>query len=116
MIRTVMGRCPRGMVFLGAILALSNLASAALGASGERWPCWRGPGDCGSTETGSYPALWGNGSNLIWKVELPGKGVFDADRVGPAHFPHGTDFGAGCGAGFRLVGEGGLANAAGVGT
>ena len=74
MIRTVMGRCPRGMVFLGAILALSNLASAALGASGERWPCWRGPGDCGSTETGSYPALWGNGSNLIWKVELPGKG------------------------------------------
>ena len=37
------------------------------------WPNWRGPNDNGSIATGDYPTDW-SGTNLLWKVALPGKG------------------------------------------
>ena len=41
---------------------------------GGDWPAWRGPnGDGTSSETG-FPIHWSEGSNLLWKVEVPGLG------------------------------------------
>ncbi len=37
------------------------------------WPRWRGPGDDGSVDSGSYPAEFSDRS-IRWKVPLPGKG------------------------------------------
>jgi len=37
------------------------------------WPSWRGPGENGSTERGTYPVKW-DATNILWKVPLPGKG------------------------------------------
>jgi outer membrane protein assembly factor BamB len=42
--------------------------------STANWPHWRGERDNGSAEAGSYPVMWGADTNLLWKVELPGKG------------------------------------------
>ena len=37
------------------------------------WPHWRGLGDNGSTEKGTYPVKW-DATNVLWKAPLPGKG------------------------------------------
>ncbi len=61
-----------------AVIALAG--AILLGASGLRadalsdWPQWRGPNGDGGREGGNYPVKWGPDSNLLWKVELPGKG------------------------------------------
>ncbi len=38
------------------------------------WPSWRGPDDKGASPDGNYAVSWGDGTNLLWKTELPGKG------------------------------------------
>lgn len=38
------------------------------------WPRWRGPADNGSVSEGSFPQQL-LGDNVVWKVELPGKGA-----------------------------------------
>jgi len=39
-----------------------------------RWPSWRGPQTMGSAAVGKYPSKWSAQENVLWKVELPGKG------------------------------------------
>lgn len=54
-----------------AIIILFAVSATALA---DNWPNWRGPsGDGKATGTG-YATKWGDASNLIWKVELPGVG------------------------------------------
>ena len=54
------------LVFLTMIVATTFAA--------ENWPRWRGPRDNGTGGPGSYPSVWSDTTNLLWKVALPGKG------------------------------------------
>jgi outer membrane protein assembly factor BamB len=64
------------MKFLAIPILIANcLASGVFAAENTiNWPQWRGPHDNGSADAGSYPANWNANTNLLWKVELPGKG------------------------------------------
>ncbi|HEX8912605.1 MAG TPA: PQQ-binding-like beta-propeller repeat protein [Humisphaera sp.] len=73
----------RRCVLAGAVLLAMTSAAAALAAepqavASSNWPRWRGPSDQGSSDlAGDYPAKWDitTGTNVAWKVELPGKGT-----------------------------------------
>lgn len=57
-------------------LILTCLAIAWLGSSAlaDNWPSWRGPHGTGVAEAGSYPMSFSDEENVVWKVELPGRG------------------------------------------
>lgn len=57
-----------------SLLTVPILVRVDVAESAANWPHWRGTRDNGSMETGSYPVKWGGNTNLLWKVELPGKG------------------------------------------
>lgn len=42
-----------------------------LTASADNWPRFRGPNGSGVSETGSFPTVFGPGTNVVWKTELP---------------------------------------------
>jgi hypothetical protein len=52
-----------------AALLLAGLSAAAA----DDWPAWRGPKADG-TAAGTPPLTWGEGKNVRWKADLPGKG------------------------------------------
>ncbi len=54
----------------GAVVVL--LGSASLFA--ENWPQWRGPGSQGISSETRLPAEWTPEKNILWKVEVPGRG------------------------------------------
>lgn len=57
-------------------LVLTTAGLVALPADGEGWPNWRGPGRTGVAAEGSAPPVeWGEGKNVRWKVEVPGRGM-----------------------------------------
>ncbi|HSH94792.1 MAG TPA: PQQ-binding-like beta-propeller repeat protein, partial [Roseimicrobium sp.] len=64
------------------ILCSALLSSAAFAAE---WPEWRGPGGLGQSAEIGLPVEWGDGTNIAWKVELPGRGwsspVIDGKQV-----------------------------------
>ncbi len=41
---------------------------------GQNWPQWRGPHSSGACPEGTPPIEWNEHKNIIWKVEIPGKG------------------------------------------
>ncbi|OGV67690.1 MAG: Pyrrolo-quinoline quinone [Lentisphaerae bacterium RIFOXYA12_FULL_48_11] len=55
------------LVLILTILSFNSFAE-------ENWPRWRGPRDNGTSGPGTYPKEWSDTSNILWKVELPGKG------------------------------------------
>jgi outer membrane protein assembly factor BamB len=57
-----------------AMLAIGLGVTAV--ASGENWPCWRGPRGDGSSAEKHVPVRWdgASGENLAWKTPLPGVG------------------------------------------
>lgn len=59
-----------------AVIFLLGLSGALRAAEAEswRWPAWRGESSTGSAQGGSYPAEFGPDKNVVWKVELPGRG------------------------------------------
>ena len=50
------------------ILILNNLTFS------QNWPQWRGPSDNLVAEPGDYPIEFSANDNVLWKVQLPGKG------------------------------------------
>ena len=54
-------------------------------AQGQEWPGWRGPKRDGTTPETKFPLRWSATENVLWKVEVPGKGhsspVVWGDRV-----------------------------------
>jgi outer membrane protein assembly factor BamB len=45
-------------------------------ANAGNWPNWRGPGFDGVVHEGAgYPTRWSNSENVVWKIDLPGKGA-----------------------------------------
>jgi outer membrane protein assembly factor BamB len=59
---------------LAAAVLLLMVGGAVRAAEPGDWPRWRGPHDNGSSEAGAYPLKWDATTNLLWKLELPGKG------------------------------------------
>jgi len=58
------------MAGLVLCLAVTTVASAG------NWPNWRGPGFDGVVREGTgYPTHWSKDKNVLWKVDLPGKGA-----------------------------------------
>ena len=73
--------------WIGPTLSAVVLIAAALPASAENWPGWRGPrGDGTSLET-DVPVHWNaeTGENIHWQIDVPGDGhsspVIWEDRV-----------------------------------
>jgi outer membrane protein assembly factor BamB len=44
------------------------------GEASKYWPRWRGPSGQGLVAPGAYPDSWSPQENVLWKVEIPGKG------------------------------------------
>lgn len=67
----------------GLALAV-NLAALAAQAQ-ENWPQFRGPGARGVGESARLPVVWGAGTNVAWRSEVPGRGwsspIVWGDRV-----------------------------------
>lgn len=40
----------------------------------DHWPQWRGPHNDGISAAKNLPTRWDPGSNIVWKVKLPGEG------------------------------------------
>src|SRR5687767_13470402 len=59
---------PTGWMIL-ALLAASGTTSA-----GPHWSQWRGPDGQGVSREQGVPLEWGEGKNVAWKTEVPGRG------------------------------------------
>jgi outer membrane protein assembly factor BamB len=62
---------PNSQKALTALL-VALVGSAALAA--ENWPQWRGPGGQGISRETNLPSAWTPEKNIVWKVEVPGRG------------------------------------------
>src|SRR4051812_13561949 len=73
------------LVLLGGLSALAARGGqepagqgvAMISAEGEGakyWPRWRGPSGQGVVPDGDYPDAWSDTENVLWKVEVPGRG------------------------------------------
>lgn len=68
-------RLARGAV--RTVLASLGLVSAVLAAppGPDDWPCWRGPTHDGQARPGqSVPLSWSDTENVLWSVDVPGRG------------------------------------------
>ncbi|MBX3176042.1 MAG: PQQ-binding-like beta-propeller repeat protein [Candidatus Hydrogenedentes bacterium] len=77
------------LLFAGLIVApFSGGARAAAGGDGlsvgpDDWPWWRGADRNGVAASGqSLPSEWGEEKNVLWKVEVPGRGYSSPTVVG----------------------------------
>jgi outer membrane protein assembly factor BamB len=65
--------------------SLSAGSSAALASAAMNWPQFRGPEALGVADGAEFPDHWGTNENVIWKIEVPGRGwsspVVWGDRV-----------------------------------
>jgi len=55
-----------------SLLLLAGVLASAVHA--HNWPNWRGPNADSVAGDGTYPTEFSDEKNVIWKVELPGKG------------------------------------------
>jgi outer membrane protein assembly factor BamB len=44
------------------------------GEGAKYWPRWRGPSGQGLVPDGAYPDTWSDKDNVLWRVEVPGRG------------------------------------------
>jgi len=49
------------------------------------WPLWRGPSGQGLVDGTGYPSTWSDTKNIVWRVQVPGRGhsspIVWADRI-----------------------------------
>lgn len=57
-------------LLLAAVLILTALAPA----SADNWPQWRGIKNDGHSAEKNLPTEWGPDKNVVWKLEMPGRG------------------------------------------
>lgn len=62
------------MALSGAGATSQSDTGAAAGAQSRFWPQWRGPLGTGEAPSARPPLEWGEGKNIRWKVEVPGRG------------------------------------------
>lgn len=53
---------------------IAAILSTSLTAHATNWPQWRGPDGTSIAAAGDYPVEFSNEKNVLWSVELPGKG------------------------------------------
>jgi outer membrane protein assembly factor BamB len=74
-----------GIAAAFAAIPLAIVISAQAPTADRYWPQWRGPLANGISRTANPPIEWGEGKNVRWKVEIPGRGsaspVIWGDRV-----------------------------------
>ncbi|MEM6706543.1 MAG: PQQ-binding-like beta-propeller repeat protein [Acidobacteriota bacterium] len=58
-----------------SLLAAVCLLALATSATASDWSRFRGPDGSGVAEGEPIPMEWSTSSNLLWRIELPGKGV-----------------------------------------
>jgi len=82
---------------LAAALALATLTTVqAQRASDVAWPQFRGPAGAGILDSAKLPTAWSATSNVVWKVEVQGRGwsspvawndlVFVTSAISPGTF------------------------------
>ena len=66
----------------------ADLAVSVIVPGGEAmkyWPFWRGPSGQGLVEGKGYPSTWSETENILWRVQVPGRGhsspIVWADRI-----------------------------------
>jgi outer membrane protein assembly factor BamB len=101
-----------------------TLALAAAAQAGN-WPGFRGPGGSAVSDETQTPSEWGTGTNVAWKVAVPGYGwscpvvwgdkVFVTTAVSDKQKKPSPGFGGGPGGGFRPPGGGGFGPRGGFG-
>jgi outer membrane protein assembly factor BamB len=68
-----------------AFALLASVPSAQISPAERYWPQWRGPHATGVSRHATPPLEWGEGKNVKWKVEIPGRGsaspVVWGDRI-----------------------------------
>lgn len=60
-----------------SLVTLAALACTAAGAppGPNDWPCWRGPTHDGQARAGqAVPLEWSDSKNVVWSVDVPGRG------------------------------------------
>src|SRR5262245_30132494 len=74
----------RSSLFLIAATWTVLVAGGHAGAN-ENWPRFRGPGGLGISDKHPLPATWDAKTNVVWQVEVPGRGwsspIIWGDRV-----------------------------------
>ena len=63
---------------LAQLCRVITVVVAALGTPGvfgDDWPQFRGPGGAGVSTDANVPVKWSDTENLLWKLELPGRGA-----------------------------------------
>ena len=55
-------------------LVFTCLSIGVLGALAAEWPEWRGPTAQGHATSRPLPIHWSEGSNVVWRTEVPGRG------------------------------------------
>ena len=55
-------------------ITVAAISMAVLNQSIADWPQWRGPGGQGHAASSKLPVEWGEGQNVAWRTNLPGRG------------------------------------------
>jgi outer membrane protein assembly factor BamB len=55
--------------------AILALACSSFATAQTPWPSWRGPSGNGVAPAGDYPASWDESKQILWKLDLPGRGA-----------------------------------------
>jgi outer membrane protein assembly factor BamB len=79
----------RALLFLAILATSSSVTNGLAQEKSEKvanWASWRGSSDRGSLEGDGFPAELNPDENLVWKVELPGKGCSTPIVSGDAIF------------------------------
>jgi outer membrane protein assembly factor BamB len=70
------------------VMALAAAAAPSGAAPGPAdWPCWRGPTHDGQADPAQrVPLEWGAAANVVWSVDVPGRGNGSPTVIGPHVF------------------------------
>ena len=63
----------RRLLWLGLLCVGASALLAAQARTTDAWPHWRGPSHTG-VAAANPPLTWSDGTNVRWKVEIPGRG------------------------------------------
>lgn len=62
------------LVLATVVLGFGVISLQASVTDERNWAQWRGPAMTGVSKTAKPPVQWGEGKNVKWKVEIPGRG------------------------------------------
>ncbi len=65
---------PRFVRLLKACLCTAALALVPTADAQTNWPQFRGPSSQGIGDSDHLPLVWGTGTNVAWRAEIPGRG------------------------------------------